>query len=556
MHTRDNPSRQRLLALRRYINAMEQGDIESAAAVLHEAGQDPTLEQMILELNTVYQEIDQSVVSEQEAHVVYQQLLAHVVDQERNHPAQHNGPFSQQNHAFLMDEPHARRLSTMKEQETTPMPTLAGTRLPRRPPVRTTRVGRLMQIMAAVVVACALSGTILFVLAYHRAGTTPTGSSAATPHAIVAVTTNNGIVYGLQADNGHQLWKFTAPAVQEGNSTGNKTIVQGQMVYALLGSQVYALSATDGTLLWHRNLFIEDTQQDSYDTFLFDQNTLYVSGMIVGDQPFGSGSVYALHVNDGSIAWHSTGAYSQPLLTVHAGIAYVVTEDQTSNLELHALRGDTGQQLWQYSTDVISAVVDDHTVYIYSGSPLTLDVTKEHKKDQTLIALNVQNGQVRWSVPIVSGYSKSLVIGQDKVFLAQSINSSYQYCAYQTSDGKQAWCTSEQPMSPVSLLTTYTVMNNAFYVLAVTRSDSGDFATRLVGYRESDGQPLGWTQNIADPTSENMTGGNGLVFVSTANHVWAINPAGQQIWVYDNPQHILPSGVGAGSLQALSFGSW
>ncbi len=559
MHKRDHLFRQRLLALRRYISAMEQGDIESAAAVLHEARQDQALEHMVLELNTIYQEIDQNMVSAQEAHMVYQQLLAPVVNQEISRPAQHNGPFSQQDHTFLIDETHtppARRLSTMQEQETPPMPTLAGTRLPRRPPVRTTRVGRLIHIMAAVVAVCALSGTILLVLAYHRTGTAPTGSSATTLHAIVAVTTSNGTVYGLRADNGHQLWKFTAPKVQEGVSTGDATIVQGQVVYALLNSQVYALRATDGALLWHRSLFIEGTRQDSYDMFLFDHNTLYVSGTVFGDQPIPQGNVYALHANDGSIAWHSTGSYS-PLLTVHAGIAYVVTQDQASNLELHALRGDTGQQLWQYATEVISAVADDHTVYVYSGAPLTLDVTKEHKEDRTLAALNVQNGKVRWSVPIVAGDSGALIIGQDKVFVEKSGKTSYQFCAYQTSNGKQAWCTSEQTMSPFPTpMTTSTVTNNAFYVLAVTRSNAGDFATRLVGYRESDGQQLRWTRNIADPTSKNIAEGNGLVFVSTVRHVWAINPAGQQIWVYDNPQHILPSGVGAGGLRALSFGSW
>src|SRR5258708_24441453 len=188
MHKRDHHFRQRLLALRRYISAMEQGDIESAAAVLHEAGQDQVLEHMVLELNTVYQEIDQSVVSAQEAHMVYQQLLAPVVDREISRPAQHNGPFSQPDHPFLIDEthtPHARRLSTMQEQETTPMPTLAGTRLPRRPPVRTTPVGPLIHLMASVVAVFALGGTILLVLPYPPPLTPPPLSSPPPPPPIV-----------------------------------------------------------------------------------------------------------------------------------------------------------------------------------------------------------------------------------------------------------------------------------------------------------------------------------------------------------------------------------
>src|SRR5258708_30442519 len=152
MHKRDHLFRQRLLALRRYISAMEQGDIESAAAVLHEARQDQALEHMVLELNTIYQEIDQNMVSAQEAHMVYQQLLAPVVNQEISRPAQHNGPFSQQDHTFLIDETHtppARRLSTMQEQETTPMPTLAETPLPPPPPVPPTPLRPLTPLLSA-----------------------------------------------------------------------------------------------------------------------------------------------------------------------------------------------------------------------------------------------------------------------------------------------------------------------------------------------------------------------------------------------------------------------
>ncbi len=45
-------------------------------------------------------------------------------------------------------------------------------------------------------------------------------------------------------------------------------------------------------------------------------------------------------------------------------------------------------------------------------------------------------------------------------------------------------------------------------------------------------------------------------FVSTVRYIWAINSSGQQIWVYDNPQHVLPGGVAPGGLRAASFGTW
>lgn len=548
-------SRQRLLALRRYINGMEQGDIEMVAAVLHEAEQDWGLEQMILELNDVYQETDQNIVPEQEAQEVYQDLLVPLINRESGSQIQANSTYS---HSFLSTktrQSHTKRLSIMKTQEyeTMPMPTQVETRSPRPAPARKSRVGRIFQTLAAAVVACVLIGTVVLTIASRRTGIIP-GQTGATSHMIVAVATNNGIVYGLSASDGHQLWKFTAPTVQEGQSTGNGAIVQGQVVYALVKSQVYALSVTDGKLLWQRSLFIAGTQQDSYNTFLFDQGILYVSGSVYGSQPVPQGQIYALHAADGTIAWHSSGTYSS-LLAAHAGIAYAVTQDQNSNLTLHALQGDTGQQLWQYQTNAISVVADEQTAYVYSGAPITLNVANEHKEDKTLTALNVQNGQLRWSVPVVASDAKPLMIDQGKLFLEMSGDTSFQFCAYQTSDGKQAWCTPEQSMAPfpTPMAVPY-VANNIFYVLNVTRSNSGAFGTQLVGYNESNGQTLGWTQSMADQTNGNITAGNGLVFVSTANHVWAINASGKQVWAYNNPQHVAANN--AGGFEAVSFGNW
>lgn len=46
--------------------------------------------------------------------------------------------------------------------------------------------------------------------------------------------------------------------------------MQGQSVYVLINSQVYALRATDGKQLWHANLYIKGTRQDSYSSFFYD----------------------------------------------------------------------------------------------------------------------------------------------------------------------------------------------------------------------------------------------------------------------------------------------
>ena len=62
MNERLTPDAQRhLQVLQRYMLAMENGDIDSIAIVLHEAEQDRALENMLLEVNDFYQQEDHTI---------------------------------------------------------------------------------------------------------------------------------------------------------------------------------------------------------------------------------------------------------------------------------------------------------------------------------------------------------------------------------------------------------------------------------------------------------------------------------------------------------------
>ena len=66
---------QRVRALYRYTNAMEQGECEAVSAVLEEARQDPTLERIVLELNEVYRIEDHAIVYSDEIEQAQAMLL-------------------------------------------------------------------------------------------------------------------------------------------------------------------------------------------------------------------------------------------------------------------------------------------------------------------------------------------------------------------------------------------------------------------------------------------------------------------------------------------------
>lgn len=66
----------RLLALTRYISALEQGEIEPLSGVLHEAERDPVLAQLLQEIHMLYQENEHVTISELEARRAAQLVLA------------------------------------------------------------------------------------------------------------------------------------------------------------------------------------------------------------------------------------------------------------------------------------------------------------------------------------------------------------------------------------------------------------------------------------------------------------------------------------------------
>jgi Tol biopolymer transport system component len=87
-------SSRRLLALTRYLSALEQGDIEALSAVLREACSDPLLSALLEEVDSLYQELDHTALAPLEA----RQIIAGVFQVNLNHhQAEESGaPFSLQ----------------------------------------------------------------------------------------------------------------------------------------------------------------------------------------------------------------------------------------------------------------------------------------------------------------------------------------------------------------------------------------------------------------------------------------------------------------------------
>src|SRR5881398_3869955 len=76
MKERLTPDTQRhIQVLQRYMLAMESGEIDSMAIVLREAEQDRALENMILEVNDIYQQEDHTMAEPADVTLIQQRLL-------------------------------------------------------------------------------------------------------------------------------------------------------------------------------------------------------------------------------------------------------------------------------------------------------------------------------------------------------------------------------------------------------------------------------------------------------------------------------------------------
>ncbi len=99
-------------------------------------------------------------------------------------------------------------------------------------------------------------------------------------------------------------------------------------------------------------------------------------------------SLYALRASDGTVLWHYKGNNTNGLqqsMTVVGGVVYAATAISSSEGYVFALQGSTGALLWNYAagSQVYSMTVDNGLVYAGVNGGL-------------LVALRANNGSVLW----------------------------------------------------------------------------------------------------------------------------------------------------------------
>src|SRR5581483_5223840 len=102
--------------------------------------------------------------------------------------------------------------------------------------------------------------------------------------------------------------------------------------------------------------------------------------------------VWHIHLNSGKAAKYS--AEATPI--VYDGVMYMVT----GNDDAFALDATTGQQLWEYKSNIDQTISTACCGWDNRGLAIGEGLVYDAQLDGNLVALNQQNGQIVWKVPV------------------------------------------------------------------------------------------------------------------------------------------------------------
>ena len=250
-------------------------------------------------------------------------------------------------------------------------------------------------------------------------------NSIATPsvaNGVVYTASDDGVLAALRAIDGHQLWKqaidvnfFQPPQLVNGvlYATATKSIEpaaartanplqQTTAIGALLWnalqnapaeakiphkqgvSSVYAVRASDGTVLWHFTLGNGPVSWTNW--FSVEHGVVYASAFNTTATGLDEGYIYALQSSNGSVLWHDQ-LNATPFNGLLAnGVIYLSTTIGSFSGALYALRMSDGSQLWNY-----------HIAGIMLDAPALLGTTLYATAANGMVyALQAGNGALLW----------------------------------------------------------------------------------------------------------------------------------------------------------------
>ncbi len=239
---------------------------------------------------------------------------------------------------------------------------------------------------------------------------------------VLYTASDDGVLAALRASDGHQLWKQALdvnliqppqlvngvlyatttkitepPAARTANSLQHTTAI-GALLWNTLQntpaepqiphkqgvSSVYAIRASDGTVLWHFTLGNGLVSWTNW--FSVEHGVVYASAFNTTATGKDDGHIYALQSSNGSVLWHdqlNATPYSGLLAN---GVIYLSATIGSYSGALYALRMSNGSLLWNYplaGSMYNAPALDGTTLYVGAANGM-------------VYALQASNGALLW----------------------------------------------------------------------------------------------------------------------------------------------------------------
>lgn len=248
------------------------------------------------------------------------------------------------------------------------------------------------------------------------------------------------LIQALRGYDGTPLWSYRV----EGRLAGAPVIVD-EVVYASVAEgTIYALQASNGTLLWRSTIELGPDVPSFVGPIVFAsptvaEKTVYIAPAVNAPlKPF----VYAFLTENGTLIWKAPFDNSTTLpLTIADGVIYLCT--QSSCL---ALRANDGSSLWQYETNglIRSSPVVVNGVICFSFSTFKQAFSESGQISQGheafICTLQATDGSLLWQqqLGITTGASHPTApaAAHGTIFVGADDGYLYALC---TGDGAQLW---------------------------------------------------------------------------------------------------------------------
>lgn len=330
---------------------------------------------------------------------------------------------------------------------------------------------------------------------------------------VVYALSENETVYAMRTDNGSVLWKYTFNGATE---TNGAPLVDNGIVYILAETSdvgpgtLYTLRASDGAQLWRYNA------NDYLSSLTIAGGIAYVTTY---DNTSDSGSIIALHANNGTLLWYSDipgSSYDTPI--VENGILYTTAyKNNSGSGTIYALRASDGAQLWHTTANTaFYSILTAANGILYVSSA------------QGIAALQASNGQQLWSDALQGDIASQLLVNGVLYFTATKVS-------METSS------VSASQMQPLSQMRTTGNLLNRMLPMSFLKQTipAKEGLSSVYAVRASDGAVL-WNYQMSKEYGNNWANwlilANGAVYVGTyvnqdTSYIYALRSSdGSQLW--------------------------